>query len=80
MPELDARLLEHELLEHPFEGGAAARERDELVVGRTRQPVGQRRGKMLRERDLCRTGAQERVENVGRPIAQEIAEAGQEGV
>jgi len=78
--QLDARLREHELLEHPLECGAPARERDELVVTRTRQLIAERRGQVLGECDLRRPGVEERVEHVGGAVAQEVAETGEERV
>ena len=41
--ELDTRLREHCPSQHPFEGRAPARERDEIVVTGARQLVGERR-------------------------------------
>ena len=80
VPQLDARFGEHEPAQHPLERGAPARDRDQLVVARPRSPIGQRLRQVLGERDLGRARVEQRVEHVGRPLAEEVAQTGEECV
>ena len=80
MTECDPRLGQHELPQHPFERGTPACERDQLLVTRTRRTVGERLGQVRGEFDLGRAGREERVEDVGGTVAQQVAQAGEECV
>ncbi len=64
----------------PLEGDAPAGDGDQLVVARERVVRRHARRQQLGEAQLGRTGRHERVEHVGRPISEQVAQAGEEGV
>ena len=71
---------EHEPAQHPFERRAPARERDELVVAGPRLESVSVSGRFVGESNLGRARGEQRVEHVGRAVAQQCCAAGEERV
>ena len=73
-------VVEHDRAQHPLEGRAAAGQGHEVLVARLRARVVDVGRHGVAEAQLGRAGRQEPLQHVGVPVAEEVAEAGEQGV